>query len=432
MSSTPHSASAADRRILLAAGAASLAPLGIFFRDFRELFWFGDEWDLLNEIDRTGFWPWTVQVFAENFVPLFKVLWGGAAQVGGGSYLLMLALLWLTHAANTVLLGRVLRAAGAGWFATLLALGLFSLTPGNLETLGWTVQWSAVLATTFLLLGLDLQQRAAPTAGWRHTLALTACAAGSALCFSRGVLTGGVLAAGSLLRQCDATSRAPWSRILGRVAAGILPAVGVAALILGLSSGNHQHPGGYLAEMFGFGLAYFCLNPLYRLLELDSFGPFTTAALGLLKVALIVSQLRRQRGALRRLLVLLVLFDLGNAALLGVGRFHTGLEAALSSRYQYGSLLATLPFAALLLDSWLARLPARLVRPVAAAVLLGLIWREARHWPTEVHGFCAERGTTARRLVFGPEPPAPAGAMPGIPSLTGEHARELTRRFGLH
>jgi len=111
----------------------------------------------------------------------------------------------------------VLRAAGAGWFATLLALGLFSLTPGNLETLGWTVQWSAVLATTFLLLGLDLQQRAAPTAGWRHTLALTACAAGSArrsifpLAFSgrrsSATSTAGCIASGRRAASCSRSAR---------------------------------------------------------------------------------------------------------------------------------------------------------------------------------------------------------------------------------
>ena len=38
--------------------------------DFARLFWFGDEWDLLDQIWKTGFWEWMWQAFAERIAVL--------------------------------------------------------------------------------------------------------------------------------------------------------------------------------------------------------------------------------------------------------------------------------------------------------------------------------------------------------------------------
>ncbi|MBK8857593.1 MAG: hypothetical protein IPN11_07875 [Opitutaceae bacterium] len=73
-----------------------------------------------------GLWEWTGRVFSENFVPLFKLLWGGAALLFDGSYAAMIWLLWLTHGLNTMLLGRVILRAGFPWLAILATQIVFA------------------------------------------------------------------------------------------------------------------------------------------------------------------------------------------------------------------------------------------------------------------------------------------------------------------
>ena len=88
---------------------------------FSRLYWFGDEFDLIDQIVRLGFWRCVWLAFAENFVPLFKVLWGGSVVLFRGSYAVMIALVWLTHALNVGLLGRVMRTCGMRWASVVLA-----------------------------------------------------------------------------------------------------------------------------------------------------------------------------------------------------------------------------------------------------------------------------------------------------------------------
>lgn len=429
--------STTSSRIVLAAGLAGLAPLIWQWAAFRELFWFGDEWDLLSQIEQTGFWPWLWSVFAENFVPVFKLLWGGAAQLFGGSYFAMLLLLWGTHALNTVLFGRLLLRAGFPLVATLFCQLTFGLSAVNIETLGWTVQWSAVLATTFFLLGLlalpDAASVSASHATSRRLVALVLCSAGSALSFSRGVLTGAVLALAQLWPEArlrlDLRGSA-WAR----AALCLAPAVAAGALIAIFATGNHRSLSHHLAEASTYALWYFSLNPLHRLVAVDSWGPVTTTLLGAAKLALLVWGWRKASPGQRHLLALLLAFDLGNSVLLGIGRYHTGLETAISSRYQYGSLLAVLPFAGLVLDRLLARVPDVFrLRTVAASLLLvaaGVCF--LRKWSHEAPGFAHARGTVTRNLLHHDKHPPAMGAVPGIPFLSTPRAKELMQRFNLH
>lgn len=422
------------RRALLAAGLASLLPFFWQWSAFRELYWFGDEWDLLAQIDRTGFGPWLWSVFAENFVPLFKLLWGGAVFVFGGNYFAMLTLLWLTHAANTVLFGRLLHRSGFPLAATIFCQLTFGLAAVNIETLGWTVQWSAVLATTFLLLGLlALPDPAAGSpATTRRLAALVLCSAGSALSFSRGVLTGAVLALAHLWPAARLRLDLR-GRTVARAALSLAPAVAAAALIAIFATGNHRSLSGHLGDIATYGAWYFGLNPLHRLAAFDSMGPHTTALLAAAKVALIAWGLRRATPGQRHLLLLLVAFDLGNSVLLGIGRYHTGLETTISSRYQYGSLLATLPFLGLAFAALLARVPSvfRLRTAAAALALAGAVVLFLQGWSHEAPGFAAARGTATRHLLHVDPAPPEMGAVPGIPFLSTRDAKHLVRRFGL-
>ncbi len=416
-------------------GLVALAPLVIWRRQFAELFWFADDFFLVDQIAQMGLWRWTGEVFAENFVPLFKLLWGGALLGFDGSYGAMLGLLWLTHALNTVLFGRLLARTGFPLAAVAVAQIVFALTPANLETLGWSVQWSALLATTFLLLALLWQESVTlPSAGWswrRHGPLLLFITA-SACCFSRGVLTGPVLALAVLAPTL--TTAATWRTRLLPAILCLLPALAVALLIAVYSRGNHLAMSGHWTQALEFGLGFFLLNPGFLLFGLTTVNAGTLLLLSGAKLGVITGGLWLSRGATRRLLLLLLAYDLGNAVLLGIGRYHTGFISSLGSRYYYSSLLATLPFVALLLAAGLNTLSTRFrLRPAAATVLLaGLAWLCLRGWPAELAVFTRWRGTEIRQLMQAPATADPTAMMPALDFMHVERAKALTRAYNLH
>jgi hypothetical protein len=402
-------------------GLVALAPYVAYHAMFIRLYWFGDEFDLINQMDLHGFWRWTWLAFSENFVPLFKVLWGGCVLAFGGSYAAMIAIVWLTHALIVVILGRLMRACGLSWTAVLVAQVVFGLAPSNLETLAWSIQWSAMLSVAFMLLAFDSFFRRP------FTLAPAAWVAASGLTFLRGVLTGVLLAAASSLGAESHRKRA------GYALAYLLPAALVGVLYVAMvPTGNHRHMEGHYGDAVLYGAWYYCMNPAHYLLGMKSVGQPTLIGLGILKVALVGWGIARGRGNTRTLFVLLLAFDLGNAVLLGVGRYHTGLSTAMSSRYQYASLIACLPT----VGFWVSHLwslvpvpsgPRRLAFSVLlAATAIALCHR----WPTELDAFTAWRGTDSRRLLHGN--PDASQAVPGYPGFPMDRAMELIERYDLH
>lgn len=412
--------------VLALFAGVSLLPFILYHDRFARLFWFGDEFDLIDQIDRLGFWRWVGIVFAENFVPLFKLLWGGAVFALWGSYAAMLAAVWIVHALNVALLGRVMRAAGLTWAAVALGVAVFGLSPINYETLGWSVQGSAVISVTFMLLAMEGHFSARPSrllVGW---------VAASALSFSRGVLTGPVLGVGLLLEP-HSGRRAIGGGLILRIAWLLMPSVAVALLIAGLSSGNHQHMTGHWTEAAVYGLWYFCANPLHGLLSVEPYGWHAVVALGAMKLGLEIWVLARSSGRIRALFGMLLLFEIGNSALLGIGRYHTGLPTAVSSRYQYSSLLGFTPFVGYAfsrLMEWI-RLP-RAVRMAFAGLVLGVlatIW--IRGWSDQIAPFAVARGDQSRRILF-EDPDPPKDGVPGIPGLPMERAKTLVKKYRLH
>lgn len=410
---------------------AAIVPFVLFNRQFGQLYWFGDEWDLLDQIDRMGVWQWSWQVFAENFVPVFKLLWAGAVHLGGGSYLFMLGCLWCTHALNTYLFGRLLRSVGMGWTGVLAGQVLFALPPQNWETLAWSVQWSAMLSTCFLLMSalllVPLLRQSSHLIHWTAFAGVFICCLFSAWSFSRGVLTGILVAAGWLLVVQNGTV----TRRLLPAVIFVVPSALTAVLIASFSSGNHQHMDGHLVDAIHYALCNFLLNPFHALLGTDSWGPYTTVLLSLLKLALISWGLWRAPAGLRLFLLLAVVFDLGNAALLGIGRYHTGILTAISSRYQYGSLLATAPFLAFWLEQQIGRCRvAGLHLPVKVTVL-SLLLLIGRGWHGQISLIIPSRGT-APRETLAEASPASRFDVAGIPSMSLERARQVAEKFHLH
>ena len=51
-------------RLLVFAGLVSLLPYVLNRGLFSRLYWFGDEFDLIDQIDRLGFWRWVWLAFA--------------------------------------------------------------------------------------------------------------------------------------------------------------------------------------------------------------------------------------------------------------------------------------------------------------------------------------------------------------------------------
>ena len=424
------------RLIPWVAGLLALLPFVIWQSQFAQLFWFADDYFLIDQMASFGFWPWVHMVFAENFVPVFKLLWGGAVLQFDGSYLAMLWLMWLTHAFNTWCLGRLLLRYGLPWFATAATLLLFALPAANIETLGWSVQWSAILATSFFLLALlwlEGNDRRAGAGPLRRHGPLVLFAALSACCFSRGVLTGAVLALAALLPLLQSDERGNVVRRAGLAGLYVLPAVAVAMVILLFSGGNHQHLSGHLGQVLQYALGFFFLNPAFLLLDLG----WNTGGLwlaGLLKVTVLIAGFRLAPLRLRTLLLLLLAYDLGNAVLLGIGRYHTGLATTISSRYYYSSLIAVLPFLGLLVNWLLERATVRMPwrHGVAAALLVVLALVCLRGWPAELAGFVGWRGTEPRKQMARPAVAGSKETMPALDFMHVERGKALMRAYHLH
>jgi len=415
-----------DRWILIFSGCVALVPFAAYHQLFARLYWFGDEFDQIDLIDRFGFWRWTWTFFGENFAPLFKLFWGGGLFVFNGSYAAMLTILWLTHAFNVVLLGRLMRTCGLSWTAVFLAQIAFGLPPSNIETLAWSIQWAPMLSVTFMLLALGSFFKS-PFGPPSYAYVVS-----SALCFVRGVLVGPLVAFASLWGEWTQAADGRRRRLF--LALGyLLPSIGVGVLISLLASGNHQHMKGHWGEALVFSAWYYCLNPAYSLLSVESWGWRTVVLLGLCKLSLVGWTIGRSMGRQRLLFVLLVAFDLAYAALVGIGRYHVGLISSVASRYQYPSLIGIAPVAGYWISLQWDRIPvAAGLRAVGASVLLalGAIYL-CRQWPATLDPYTAARGTESRRILL-LEPNPDPHSVPGIPFLEMGRARALIDKYHLH
>lgn len=426
----------------LTAGFVLLVPL-VNFTAFSRLFWFGDELDLLDQIDRTGFRHWIWTPFAENFVPLFKLGFGGAIFAGQGSYLFLLAAIWLIHAVNVALLVGWMRELGVQAGAAVVAGLIFGLSGSNLETLTWPVQGSAALATLLFLLAA----RTAVSGGEGRISpskigGVAAAGAASALAFSRGVLTGLVVAA--LRLDPTLPSHEPLRRRLLTAALWCLPSFGIGLLIYHLAPSSHRDlfgPAGQMRQALGFATWFFCLNPIVSYFAISplnwgipAVGWTTVIVVGLLKTGVIALALACATPRQRRMLAALLLLDLASAALLGYGRGESDFGHAISSRYQYNSLICFVPFLAVVLGCGLQRLSRR--RLVAGLLTVGLclppIGYAYAKWRQLLPPWAEWRGQSTRRLLFETKPLPPGNDLVGIPFLPNARAKDLADKYHLH
>ncbi len=413
---------------------AALVPLLVCWKDFSALFWFGDDWDLIDEMSRQNAWLWAWRPFGENFEPVFKLGWAAVVTTFHGSHMAMIVVLWLTHALMVLFYGQLLRLAGARWFTVVLCASVFGLASAHIETLGWSTQWCSLLGTMFMGASAWWFWRtdvvAAPWS-WRVHGTLVLLLTASAFSFPRGVVSGAGLAAVCLLPGLRAD--VSWLRRFLVAFVCIIGSILSTAVIALFAQGNQRHLGGHGAEMVQYGTWYFSLSPLHNWLGISAWGPSTTLVLGLVKGAAIVGGLLLARGKMRQVLWFLLVIEVAYAVLLGIGRYHTGLLTSTSSRYQYPAFIATLPFIGVCVQALLDRIPAAALRTaIGVALIGGAVWLAVKDWRPTAASWAEWRGKQGRYTVFqDPNPPA-TGAIPGVPSMSTQRAKELTKQYGLH
>jgi hypothetical protein len=407
-------------------------PLVLNYSSFRVLWYFGDDWDQISEMARLGLWRWMLRPFAENVIPLYKLLWAGALHIFNGSYFALIVLIWITHVLSLLLLAKILRQCEAPPAATVCAVLTFGMPWSNIESLAWSTQWTGVLSSAAYLVAWLCVLRLAGGRGaaprWAMPVYLAALVA-APLCHARGILNG--LAIGGCLLVCKSfvRDRSVWALLC---AGSFAAAAGVGAIyfIALPERGVVLHPGAF-KQMAGFSLYYLALNPALHLLLLPVQQPgwSVVTLLGALKAAILARGFAVSSRKVRPFLLSLILLDLGYAAILGVGRFHTGPGAAVSSRYQYMSLLCFAPFLGMTLDDLLRRIGRRRARQVWTAAVL-TAWALLLLWPwrREMAWWSRWRGSDIRQIVRY----APAQTTVPYSLTVAGRARQLTSLFNLN
>lgn len=385
-----------------------MLPLAWCWPQFREMYWFHDDWDLMNDWASAGA-AWIWQPMGEHLSPLFKLLWMRAVTGFGGSYTAMIVLLWATHLAVLILFGLTLARCGFSSGAAALAVITLGLPWTNIETLGWAMYWSSLLCSLFLVCGFVAFSYYAKGVRWASVIGFLAALA-SAFTFSRGALSGLVLAVFVF----------PFSR---RWSAGL---VGLSLILFGIYQRslngypNFQHLGAKLGSMAFWAVKYELLNPLYHFVSLRGVGIALPALVlfGALKIAVMMAGMQVANQEQRPFLWALILLELGTAALITAGRYLTGDIGVISYRYQYVSLMCFGPFLGLVL----ARTRFLWVFMVMWVMLVGSPWkRHAGMW-----GY--QRGVEVRQALA-----ATADDQRfGLPEITAGRARELIARYRLH
>jgi hypothetical protein len=410
--------------------ALCLVPILVNLSEFRKLLYFGDDWDQLSQMDALGFARWAMLPFADVTAPLFKALWGGSVFAFHGSYLALLSLVWLTHALSIGLLGGIMRRLSFPIPTVTVAILFFGLPASNIETLAWSIQWSPVLAVFFMMLAWRILIAILDTPYGLPRLKLLLYALlliASALSFPRGLVSGIVLAFYVLLQR---TSPAPArTRRIALTISLVLPFI-LACVISPPRLLAQVRPTVDFASLFVFSAHYLLLNPFFQIAGFATVGWGAACVFGLAKLSVTstgFADTRKHRQI--AFLAALLFLDLMNAVLLGYGRYHTGLPASVSSRYQYVPLLCAAPFVgvvfARLFASWNSGKMARLAAVSAVLALCALLgWP----WNAQISTWSGWRGT-AVRAALASAPPEERIAY----SLTSVvRARELQAKYNLH
>ena len=244
-------------RLITLSALVSLLPLLVWWRDFSRLFFFHDDWELLQGAATNPLISWLFQPFSgEGVFPLFKLLWITAVRLTGGSYLAMIVLLWLTHFIVLLVLGHLLLRLGCSQPAAAFAVITLGLPWSNMDTLSWSMQWNALLAILFLLIAWHLLLNLLEGNG--SLVLYVACVLACGLVSTRGVFYGAVLAAFVFVTDRRKSALMVWS---------LAPSILLTAVTLLVKGHRHPEWSAPLSASLSFAAHNLFLNPLYTLIS---------------------------------------------------------------------------------------------------------------------------------------------------------------------
>jgi len=422
---------------LVPAALSGLYPLVRYWEEFSELFYQGDEWDQLHIMESTGYVNWVFTFYGENFVPVFKLFWSGVLIAGNGNYFVLTVTSFLMHVLVVLLLGTVLRRSGFGLFATLFCQLVLALNYTHIEILTQTVQVSNLLAYTFFLLLLipftgDRPPNQGLSAGWCIIIALLSIV--GALSFSRGVLNGVTVCVAVFV--LGASLNPKLNRLRTAALSALVPSLLIIAT-LAIWAFNHSvgvvdttAHWGKLGSHFFYQLS---LNPWYQQIrDLHISLGLAFLLLGLNLICVILGLYWAKAGQ-RLLLLIFLLFFLGNAALLAFGRSHLPIDHVASWRYQYGAILFFSPFVAVLLEKCFSYPPVKYLPVSCSAVILWwvVLWVYP-HWKYYIVDWTEDRGTSARLLLESEELDPEGHSVSRFDKVNNARVRELQEKYNLH
>lgn len=439
--SAPEASQSASKSVsifwILAGSLSGWPPLVVHSQYFWKFFYFMDEWALIDQMESLGYYTWVFGFFAENFVPVFKLLWSGLIFAGGGNYHLLLIAGFANHMVILFLMGYLLRMWGLGLFPILFSQLVVGLNYTHIEVLSWSSQWTALLAfTSFLLVLIPFSQAylEKKVISWWMCGVIALVSSAGALSFSRGVLNGVVLVATCVVLWL---LRDPRVKYTWRPAFFAMAPCVVIALIIAIwsytHSANFSNSGSRLGIIVSHFLYRISLNPWYQ--QIRGLQISVSLSILLLQLNLLAAGLGIYwaKPRFRPLLYVLILFFLGDAALLALGRNHLPVDTVPAWRYQYFTLVVFAPFVGLVVEKLIQFMPFQYVRMACYAV--ALLWTSQwvfKPWKHHLPTWSEHRGTITRELLVAEDLDLKDHTISRYHKVTNERSVELKEKYNLH
>ncbi|MCB0331121.1 MAG: hypothetical protein KDD70_15740 [Bdellovibrionales bacterium] len=337
---------------LVGALLVTALPLILYGRRFLRLFWFADEIALLHEWNEIGFSKWAFASFAENVIPVYKAIWGGAVLLSGGDYDLMILTLWITHFGIIGLFYQLLRQHSLDRLSSFLASATVGIAWGNIHLLTISYHLNAGLAALFALAALVIATNSKDRLyGLLVFFIYTVLLAISVLSFSRGIAYAASFFCYWILRAWLSKREKTGKYLIFGVLSCIPIVIALTLLLTNTDSANKMHAGleKNLYQQFQYAYTFFAINPWHHVLQLagDTWNsPSTLIVFFIVKIVVYgtaIALVPRERSGLFALFVMFLAFDLLHSLMLGYGRAAEGLETTIVPRYQRSSLLALAP-----------------------------------------------------------------------------------------
>lgn len=411
---------------------ASLSPIAARYHRWGRLFWFGDDWDLINKLQILGFRRWLFDPFAESFCPIGKLVYGAMVVRPGARYI---DFLWATQGLRALMfllvavaVRRALSTAAAVVFAVFSLLYLVS--PSGVEVFAWAPQLLTALSHTFfaaLVLVAALEFMSNSSISRKRVIIVMVLQAFCCLSFTRGIVLCGVLSLGLVLKAADTTGvsriRQYGNQLRRRFILLVVPAV---CLVLSTRFARVRNPNLKLSavpSVLNWTIRFFALNPFARVLQIERQAIGLVVVLAGLQIGM-AAYVYRLHSPIGRLALWVMAAEAGAALAGGIGRFHTGPGAAVASRYQDMPALAFFLLLTVVIAS----------RWSITTVVVGVAWGIAllvstSQWRVDLRYWTAVRGDDIRYAVE--SAPDPAAPMPAVPFISIGRARELVRQYQL-